>query len=200
MKNIIFDLGGVLFRRDPKKCTPDFIDFFAFVRFPKMPLFWEEYDRGALTLEEVIELLAADKGCTPEKCREYVRLAIDKQEEILPTAQLIADLKAAGYRLYVLSNMSREFIDFLRTRPVYRYFDGEVISCEEHTVKPEPRIYEILLERYQLQAEESLFIDDREANILAAQKRGIHGFLFDRENPQKACDVLRKRLFNNQQC
>ncbi len=194
MKNIIFDLGGVVFRRDPAKCTPDFIDFFAFVRFPKMPRFWEEYDRGTLTLEEVIDLLAADKGVSREKCADYVRLAIDKQEEIRPTADLIADLKAAGYRLYVLSNMSREFIDFLRQQPVYRYFDGEVISCEELTVKPEPRIYELLLERYALDPSESLFIDDRPENIAAAREKGIHGCLFDRNDPQKACNELRQEL------
>ena len=85
-----------------------------------------------------------------------------------PTERLVGDLKAAGYRLYVLSNMSREFIDFLRRFPVYGLFDGEVVSCEEHTVKPEPRIYEILLERYGLTPSETLFIDDREMNIEAA--------------------------------
>ncbi len=194
MKNIIFDLGGVLFRRDPNKCTPDFIDFFAFVRFPKMPYFWEEYDRGTLSLDEVIDLLCKEKGCTREKCVEYVRLAIDKQEEIAPTEALIDDLKAAGYRLYVLSNMSREFIDFLRQRPVYSRFDGDVVSCEERCVKPEPRIYELLLERYGLNPEESLFIDDRPENIAAAERLGIHGRLFDRDHPQQACDRLRKEL------
>lgn len=194
MKNIIFDLGGVLFRRDPKKCTPDFIDFFAFVRFPKMPYFWEEYDRGSLSLDEVIDLLCKEKGCTHEKCVEYVRLAIDKQEEIAPTEALIGELKAAGYRLYVLSNMSREFIDFLRKRPVYGQFDGEVISCEERCVKPEKRIYTTLLERYDLDPAESMFIDDRPENIAAAQELGIHGRLFDRENPHRACEALRKEL------
>ena len=194
IKNIIFDLGGVLFRRDPKKCTPDFIDFFAFVRFPKMPLFWEEYDRGTYSLDEVIDLLCREKGVSREQCVEYVRLAIDKQEEIAPTEALIRDLKGAGYRLYVLSNMSREFIDFLRTRPVYRSFDGEVISCEEHVVKPEPRIYQILKERYELQGEECLFIDDRHENIEAAEREGIGGFWFDRDHPEKACAELRERL------
>ena len=194
IKNIIFDLGGVLFRRDPKKCTPDFIDFFAFVRFPKMPLFWEEYDRGTYSLDEVIDLLCREKGVSREQCVEYVRLAIDKQEEIAPTEALIRDLKGAGYRLYVLSNMSREFIDFLRTRPVYRSFDGEVISCEEHVVKPEPRIYQILKERYGLQGEECLFIDDRRENIEAAEREGIGGFWFDRDHPEKACAELREQL------
>lgn len=194
IRQVIFDLGGVVFRRDPAKCTPDFIDFFAFVRFPKMPRFWEEYDRGTLSLEEVIELLAREKGVSLEQCRDYVREAILKQEAIAPTEALIRDLKAAGYRLYVLSNMSLEFIDFLRKQPVYQYFDGEVISCEELCVKPEPRIYEILKERYSLEGSQSLFIDDRPENIAAAEKEGIRGFLFERDNPQKACDELRKIL------
>jgi len=94
----------------------------------------------------------------------------------------------------VLSNMSREFIDFLRRFPVYGLFDGEVVSCEEHTVKPEPRIYEILLERYGLTPSETLFIDDREANIEAAAALGIHGFLFDHRDPASACEALRSRL------
>lgn len=47
MKNIVFDLGGVLFARDKSKCTPELLEFFSFLRAPRMPLFWEEYDRGA---------------------------------------------------------------------------------------------------------------------------------------------------------
>ena len=72
--------------------------------------------------------------------------------------------------------------------------DGEVISCEELTVKPEPRIYELLLERYALDPSESLFIDDRPENIAAAREKGIHGCLFDRNDPQKACNELRQEL------
>ena len=45
MKNIVFDLGGVLFARDKRKCDPEIIEFFSFLRAPKMPRFWEEYDR-----------------------------------------------------------------------------------------------------------------------------------------------------------
>ena len=62
------------------------------------------------------------------------------------------------------------------------------------TVKPEPRIYEILLERYGLDPAETLFIDDRAANIAAAEGLGIAGYLFDHRNPAAACDELRRRL------
>ena len=197
MKNIVFDLGGVLFARDKSKCTPELLEFFSFLRAPRMPLFWEEYDRGTSTLEEVTAILSGVNACPRAKCEEYLRLSIDMQEPVKPTEQLVRDLKAAGYKLYVLSNMSREFIDFLRRFPVYGLFDGEVVSCEEHTVKPEPRIYEILLERYGLTPSETLFIDDREMNIEAAAALGIHGFVFDHRDPDAACDALRRRLLQS---
>lgn len=194
MKNIVFDLGGVLFARDKSKCPPELLEFFSFLRAPQMPHFWEEYDRGTSTLDEVTAILSGMTGRTYEACAAVLQLAVDLQEPVEPTERLVGDLKAAGYKLYVLSNMSREFIDFLRRFPIYGLFDGEVISCEERTVKPEPRIYEILLERYGLTPSETLFVDDREANIEAAAALGIHGFVFDHRNPAAACDELRRRL------
>ncbi len=194
MKNIVFDLGGVLFARDKHKCTPEFIDFFRFIRTDPMPDFWVEYDRGTLTLDQVIDALCALHGCTPEVARAYVREAIDRQEPVRATERLVGELKRAGYRLYVLSNMSREFIDFLRRADVYALFDGEVVSCEEGTVKPEPRIYRILLDRYWLDPAQTLFIDDRAANIAAAREAGIDGFLFDPHDPEASCEALRQRL------
>lgn len=194
MKNIVFDLGGVLFARDKHKCTPEFIDFFRFIRTDPMPDFWVEYDRGTLTLDQVVDALCALHGCTPEVARAYLREAIDRQEPVRATERLVGELKRAGYRLYVLSNMSREFIDFLRRADVYALFDGEVVSCEEGTVKPEPRIYRILLDRYGLDPAQTLFIDDRAANIAAAREAGIDGFLFDSHDPEASCEALRQRL------
>ena len=194
MKNIVFDLGGVLFARNMKECAREFIDFFAFVRGPQMPLYWEEYDRGTWSLDKVIDEMCKVKGCSKEVCTEYIRQAIDMQRPVKPTEKLIGDLKKEGYKLYVLSNMSREFIDFLRKFPVYELFDGEVVSCEELTVKPEPRIYEILLQRYGLDPQDTLFIDDRERNIEVAQSLKINGYVFDAHNPEAACEYLRKML------
>ena len=194
MKNIVFDLGGVLFARDKHKCSPEFIDFFRFIRTDPMPDFWVEYDRGTLTLDQVVDALCALHGCTPEVARAYVREAIDRQEPVRATERLVGELKRAGYRIYVLSNMSREFIDFLRRADVYALFDGEVVSCEEGTVKPEPRIYRILLDRYGLDPAQTLFIDDRAANIAAARETGIDGFRFDPHDPEASCDALRQRL------
>ena len=110
IKNIVFDLGGVVFARDPRKFEPEFIKFFSYIMLPEMPRFWEEYDRGMSTYDEVITNLAEYNSCDRELAEENLRRSILTQEEIPATKSLVEALKAAGYRLYVLSNMSLEFI------------------------------------------------------------------------------------------
>jgi len=192
MKNIVFDLGGVVFHRDARKVRRELIDFFAFIFASKMPLFWEEYDRGTLTYSEVLDELSRLKGCDRTVADDYLREALERQEPIPETAALIAELKQAGYRLYVLSNMSREFIAFLRQAEIYALFDGETVSCEEGVVKPEPRIYEILLDRYGLDPRDTLFIDDRRSNLEAAAAFGIATFHF--REPEPSCRRLHEML------
>lgn len=193
-KNIVFDLGGVVFSRDPRKFEPEFIEFFSYVYLPKMPEFWEEYDRGAVSYDEMIEALMAYNKCDRELADKNVQRSIVTQEEVLSTKSLIQSLKAAGYRLYVLSNMSKEFIDFLRQKEVYALFDGEVVSCEELCVKPEKEIYHRLERRYELNPADTLFVDDRNANIVAARECGWEGYLFDHHNPEHSCEELGEML------
>lgn len=194
MKNIVFDLGGVVFARDPRKFEPEFIKFFSYIMLPEMPRFWEEYDRGVVTYEQVVADLAEYNSCDRELADKNLRRSIVTQEEIPSTKALIADLKAAGYKLYVLSNMSLEFIEFLRKTDVYKYFDGEVVSCEEHVVKPNAEIYSCLVARYGLEVGETLFVDDRKENVETARREGWQGFNFDPRNPEESCATLRAML------
>lgn len=194
IKNVVFDLGGVVFARDPRKFEPEFIKFFSYILLPKMPEFWEEYDRGVVTYDEVIKSLAEYNNCDCVLAEKNLRRSILTQEAIPATEELIAALKGAQYKLYVLSNMSLEFIEFLRKQPVYQYFDGEVVSCEEHVIKPDAEIYRRLVARYALNPAETLFIDDRKANIDAAISEGWQGFHFDARNPKESCVALREML------
>lgn len=194
MKNVVFDLGRVVFAQDPAKSTAEFKQFFSYVSLTPMPQFWVDYDMGVLTIDQVADELAAYRGVEPAFAREMIQIAIGKQETIAPTAELIADLKQAGYRLYVLSNMSREFIDFLREQEVYANFDGDVVSCEVGVVKPMPEIYDVLLERFSLEPSETIFIDDRRENIDAAEAKGISAFHFDRNDYAGSCERLREIL------
>ena len=115
--------------------------------------------------DEVVSQLAEYNSCDRELAQKNLRRSIITQEEIPSTKRLIEQLKEAGYRLYVLSNMSLEFIEFLHTKDVYNNFEGEVVSCYEHVVKPDVKIYKILTERYGLDQAETLFIDDRAKNV-----------------------------------
>ena len=194
IKNIVFDLGGVVFARDPRKFEPEFIKFFSYIMLPQMPKFWEEYDRGVVTYDEVIHSLAEYNSCDEELAATNLRRSILTQEEIPSTKELIKELKAAQYKLYVLSNMSLEFIEFLRKKDVYQYFDGEVVSCVEHIVKPNEGLYHRLEERYNLCPEQIIFIDDRKSNTETARRLGWEAFDFDHSNPDKSCQELRKLL------
>lgn len=194
IKNVVFDLGGVVFSRDPRKFEREFIEFFSYITLPQMPHFWEEYDRGVSTYDKVLDDLAEYNHCDRELAEKNLRRSIVTQEEIAATKSLIEELKTAKYKLYVLSNMSLEFIEFLREKDVYKNFDGEVVSCEEHVVKPDAEIYHILTDRYKLNPSETLFIDDREVNVVAARTEGWYGFHFDARNPEKSCDELRELL------
>lgn len=194
MKNVVFDLGRVVFAQDPAKSTAEFKQFFSYVSLTPMPQFWTDYDMGVLSFDQVTEELAAYRGVEPEFAREMITIAIGKQETIRPTEKLIDELKAAGYKLYVLSNMSREFIDFLRKQKVYENFDGDVVSCEVGIVKPMPEIYDLLLKRFELDPAETIFIDDRKENVDAAAAKGIATFHFDRNDYEGSCERLREIL------
>lgn len=194
MKNVVFDLGRVVFAQDPAKSPAEFKQFFSYVSLTPMPQFWTDYDMGVLSFEQVAEELAAYRGVEPEFAREMITIAIGKQETIRPTEKLIDELKAAGYKLYVLSNMSREFIDFLRKQKVYENFDGDVVSCEVGIVKPMPEIYDLLLKRFDLDPAETIFIDDRKENVDAAAAKGIATFHFDRNDYEGSCERLREIL------
>lgn len=194
MKNIVFDLGRVVFAQDPTKSSAHFKQFFSYVSLTPMPQFWTDYDLGISSFDKVAADLAAYRGVEVEYASQMIREAISRQETIAPTGALIADLKAAGYCLYVLSNMSREFIDFLRRQDVYRHFDGEVISCDEGVAKPQPEIYDLLLERFDLEPGDTLFIDDRKENVEAAAQKGIQTYHFDRFDYAASCQRLREML------
>lgn len=194
MKNIVFDLGRVVFAQNPNKSSEEFKRFFSYVAQSPMPQFWVDYDMGVSSFDKVISDLSAFRGVEEEYTRSMILASISRQETIAPTAALIRDLKAAGYKLYVLSNMSREFIDFLRQQPVYENFDGEVVSCEEGVVKPMRQIYDILIERYGLDVSQTMFIDDRIENVEVAEKCGITPFHFNRDDVESSCAKLREIL------
>ena len=192
MKNIVFDLAGVVVARNQERCPQYIMDYFYFINSGEaLPEFWDDYDRGTRDIDSVAQCLAEFRGSDFETAKSRMLEAVTYQEQVAPTAELIAELKAAGYRLFVLSNMSKDYIEFLREMPIFQHFEGEIVSCEVGLIKPEREIYNLLLDRYNLVPEQTMFIDDRKPNVDAAAEVGINPFHFDRNDPEKSCEQLR---------
>ena len=193
IKNIVFDLAGVVFARNKERCPKELMDYFYFINSGEaLPDFWNDYDRGTRSFEAVAEALATFRSSDVETAKNMMATAITYQDQIPQTAELIAELKSVGYRVFVLSNMSKEYIEYLRKMPVYRHFDGDVISCEVGLTKPEKEIYTLLLERFGLEPSQTMFIDDRKENVEAAAQVGIVPFHFSTANAQQSCDQIRQ--------
>lgn len=177
LKNIVFDFGGVLIDWNPVYLYRD-----IFEKEEEMNYFLEHvcrYDWNVLQdagrpLAEATRILQGQyPGYREEIAMYYGRWAEMLGGTIEENVKLIKPLKKK-YNIYGLTNWSAETIPIAMAR--YDFFndlDGMVVSGEEKIVKPDPQLYRILLERYGIQAAESLFIDDNYANIETAQQMGF---------------------------
>jgi 2-haloacid dehalogenase len=181
---IIFDFGGVLIDWDPRYLYAPLFDndADAMERFLTEIGFVEwntEQDRGrpfAVAVNELSERFP--------HYADYIRAYDERWEQsiggaIEETVALLVALKRAGFVLYGLSNWSAE--TFRRIRHQYPFldlFDEIVLSGEVQIIKPDPRIYEVLLERIKRAAPDCLFIDDSEVNVAVAEELGFQTIRF----------------------
>lgn len=196
IKNIVFDLGRVLIEFDPvsylKKLGFDdeTSKFLGSVVFEGEE--WKECDGGKYgSNKELISVLSARY---PEY-KKQIELALnEKWEEILmlkeETANLLNELKKKGFNIYILSNLSEDAHNFIKNYDFLNNVDGGVYSYQIKSCKPEERIYNELLSKYELNPAETIFIDDREENIRAAEELGIHGIVFEN------ADITKKKIDN----
>ncbi|RNC66716.1 HAD family phosphatase [Proteiniphilum sp. X52] len=177
LKNIVFDFGGVLIDWNPIYLYREIFDkeedmnhFLGHIcRYE-----WNVLQDAGRSLAEGTRVLQEQH---PEY-REEIAMYYGRWDEMLggtieENVKLIKPLKEK-YKVYGLTNWSAETIPIAMER--YNFFkdlDGMVVSGAEKTVKPDPRLYRILLERYGIQAGESLFIDDNHTNIETAQQLGF---------------------------
>jgi putative hydrolase of the HAD superfamily len=181
--NIVFDLGGVVFSWNPEKITARVFDDPAVRALVKSKIFnhpdWDELDRGTLLYPEAtrraVERTRLGASSITRLFRQ-VPLALVGMPE---TVALLRRLKAKGHKLFYLSNMHVASIEYLeRAYTFWDIFEGGVISCRVHFIKPEPEIYACLAERYRLDKTQTIFIDDLTANLEPAEKMGIQTIQF----------------------
>ena len=183
IRNVIFDFGGVLVDWNPRYLyDPYFGDPAKTDHFLEQicPYSWNAtVDAGKSTAEATAERIALYPEWEKEIRMYYGEWIKMMNGELPGMRELVAELKDKGYGIYGLTNWSAETFPLIRdTYPIFRLMDGIVVSGEEHTMKPRPEIYRILLDRYALNSSESVFIDDNPDNIAAAETFGIKGIVF----------------------
>ena len=106
--------------------------------------------------------------------------------------EVLTKLKQCGFKLYGLTNWSSTVYPVMQRFEIFNLLDGQIISSEEHLLKPEPAIYHRLFEKFGLKAEECIFADDRTENIEGAKAVGMDGIVF--KNAQQYVKELKQRL------
>ena len=188
VKNIIFDLGGVLVDWNPDYV---FLDEFGGDR-KKMQRFyeeictfdWNENQDAGYPLAQATE----DRVALFPEQEARIRMYYGRWEEMLgdaiddSVALLKTCVESPTLTTIALTNWSAEtFPIALKKFDFLHWFEGIVVSGEEKTRKPFADIYQLALERYSLKASETVFIDDNQRNVKAAEELGIHGIHF--QNP-----------------
>jgi 2-haloacid dehalogenase len=181
---VIFDLGGVLIDWDPRhlyrKLFDDPADMERFLGEVATAAWNHEQDAGRPLAQGTAELVAA----YPDQ-RRLIEAYYDRWPEMLGdaiggTVAVLRDVRATGLPVYALSNWSAETFPVTRGRyPFLGWFDGVLISGDVGVAKPDPRIYEVLIERFGVVPGRSVFIDDIATNIRAAEAKGFRTIRFE---------------------
>ena len=183
VRNVIFDLGGVVFDWNPDHIVSRVQPVPELRAALKDALFghadWRMFDRGTLTEPELIQRLQLRLGSTRAEVEVILDAVRNSLVEKPETLELIRALQGQGTPLYCLSNMPASIYTHLRQRhSFWDLFNGIVISGEVQMMKPEPEVFLHLLEKYKLRPEETVFVDDLLANIEAAKQVGLRTILF----------------------
>jgi 2-haloacid dehalogenase len=181
---VVFDVGKVLYRWDPRFLYERLIDddraLDAFLREVVTPAWHFQHDAGRRFADTSAELIARH----PQH-RDLILAWADRFAETIPgpvagMTELVARLDARGVPLFAITNFSAEFWLPFRAREAAMFdrFRGFVVSGEERMMKPDPAIYRLALERFGLAPGSAVFIDDVPANVDAARDNGFHAIHF----------------------
>lgn len=179
IKNIIFDVGGVLLEYRWKEMLMEY----GLTEEQALQLggvifensIWSrKMDMGLLSIEEAISLLGTRYPAYADAIGWFLRngeqMAVPRQE----VWDKVTTLKRQGYGIYILSNYSEElFRKHTSGASFLEALDGGVVSYQVHMIKPEEGIYKALLDKYGLRAQDCIFFDDRQENVEAARRMGM---------------------------
>ena len=192
---IAFDYGGVISLYQEREAMMDMANIAGIDPSLMERLYWDNrpiLDQGLVDGIEFYKNILADVGVFADNdaLEKMVSRDLESWSRInVKTEELIRDLKNSGLKTAVLSNISKDFLTRIKgTLPVFDLFDAAVFSCNVDAVKPEEKIYRILLAQLGCKADELVFFDDVEVNVKAALNLGIQASLW------KGPEAARKEL------
>ncbi len=183
VRNVIFDMGNVLMTFNGLYFASCFTDTPEDAALLNAALFgsplWTLLDSGTIGHETMTRYA---EHHLPERLHPNLHECLahwpERSEAISDVNELGIRLKEEGFGVYVLSNASTRIMEQLGHAPVIPYVDGVVVSANERMMKPDPSIYQLLCERYDLDPAECLFVDDNEDNCIGARVAGMHAYHF----------------------
>lgn len=186
IRNIIFDIGGVLFDYNPKTYL-DKLDIKESRRKKLNDVIfhdqrWKDCLNGFISNSELIEQLVREN--LEYKNEIELILSKDSLKYMLPPKQEVIEyyksLKRKGYKIFLCSNITKDTYNYIKDNfEIIQIADGGVFSCFENISKPNPEIYYRLIEKYNLEIEKSILIDDTKRNVMSANDIGLRGILFN---------------------
>ncbi|OFK04552.1 hydrolase [Streptococcus sp. HMSC071D03] len=195
--DIILDMGNVLLEWNKDKILRSVVktekDYMILDKAIFQSGLWERLDLGTLTREElVLKVVSMIGSIYQEKVQEVVwnwPFYIEIYTEVFP---LLVRLKEKGHRIFVLSNTSPVFYELLEEQlsPLNEILDGFVLSCDIKAIKPDPKMFEEILHKYQLDPVNCIFLDDVKDNTKMAESLGIKAYQIKKRSD--VVDILQK--------
>ena len=200
IKNIIFDIGNVILNFNLDEILPKFTKNIEEQKFILDNIInspeWLGYaliDTGYINKEDAIEIVKDRTNHINDKIisdfwNNYNDYALVNDDVI----KLIRKLKQNNYKIYLLSNINHYTHDYIKKSSLLDIVDGFVLSYIEHKIKPFNSIYNTMINRYNLNPNESLFIDDKEENVNTANRLGILGKKVEPDNYNSVIELLKE--------
>ena len=195
--DIILDMGNVLLEWNKDKILKAVAktqkDYLILDKAIFQSGLWERLDLGTLTREELVDKVLSLLGdCYQKKVEEVIwnwPAYIDIYTEVFP---LLARLKENGHRIFVLSNTSPVFYELLKNQlaPLAKILDGFVLSCDIKVIKPDRKMFEEILSKYELDPANCVFLDDLADNTKMAESLGIKAYQVKQRSD--VVDILKK--------
>lgn len=181
--DFILDMGNVLLEWNKDKILQGVSDLEKDYMILDKVIFqsglWEKLDLGTMTREELVLKVVSIIGTTYQKKMEEViwnwPAYIDIYTEVFP---VLSEVKKKGHRIFVLSNTSKVFYELLdrELSPLKELLDGFVLSCDIKAIKPDQTMFKKIIEKYQLDPSNCIFLDDIEENTTVAKKLGFNAY------------------------